>query len=55
MYLIGDSSNDVEMLKDFKGVGMKNSCQEVLKVVKKTYREVSDYLDEIMKDYEDVI
>ena len=55
LYLIGDSSNDVEMLKDFKGVGMKNSCQEVLKVVKKTYREVSDYLDEIMKDYEDVI
>ena len=49
IYVIGDSSNDIEMIKDFNGVGMDNSSLEVLKIVKKTYPEVSDYLNEILK------
>lgn len=50
IYIIGDSSNDVEMLQDFHGVGMTNSCPEILKIVKTTYNEVSDYINEILKN-----
>ncbi len=50
IYIIGDSSNDCEMLHDFNGVGMTNSCDEVLKIVKTTYEEVSDYINEILKE-----
>ena len=48
IYVIGDSSNDIEMISDFNGVGMTKSCDEILKIVKDTYNEVSDYIDEII-------
>lgn len=48
IYLIGDSSNDLEMLKDFKGVCMTNSYPDILKNIKKRYNEVSDYIDDIL-------
>ena len=49
IYVIGDSSNDIEMINEFNGVSMTNSSLEVLKIVKKTYSEVSDYINEILK------
>ena len=49
VFVIGDSSNDIEMIKKYYGVGMKNSCDEILCNVKKTYNEVSDYIDNILK------
>ena len=50
IYVIGDSSNDVEMLNDYHGVGMKNSCKEVLNIVHKTYKTVTDYINDILKE-----
>ena len=48
IYLIGDSSNDLEMLQDFKGVCMTNSYPDILRNIKKRYNEVSDYIDDIL-------
>lgn len=50
IYIIGDSSNDIEMIYDYNGVGMKNSCSDILKIVSKTYNEVSDYIIDILKE-----
>ena len=50
VYVIGDSSNDFEMIKDYHGVGMYNSCDEILSIVNKTYSEVSDYSIDILKE-----
>ena len=49
VYVIGDSENDLEMIKKYNGVGMKNAFPKILKVVKKAYNEVSDYIDEIIQ------
>ena len=49
VYAIGDSSNDIEMLLDYHGVGMTESCDEILKIVSKKYNEVSEYIDDILK------
>lgn len=50
IYIIGDSQNDLEMIKDFHGVGMKNSCPEILNVAKKTYASPEDYINDILKN-----
>ncbi len=50
IYIIGDSSNDLEMIRDYNGVGMINSCQEILKIVHKTYSCVSDYIKDILNN-----
>ena len=50
IYVIGDSSNDTEMLKKYHGVGMNNSCNEILDIVNKTYQEVSDYIIDILNE-----
>lgn len=48
IYVIGDSSNDIEMISDYNGVGMVNSCPEILKITKKKYLTVSDYINDIL-------
>lgn len=50
IYVIGDSSNDLEMIKDFHGVGMNNACQEILNIAKKTYNSVSEFIKDILKE-----
>ena len=50
IYVIGDSSNDYEMIKDYKGAAMTNSYPDILSITKKRYKEVSDYIDSIIKD-----
>ena len=50
VYVIGDSSNDFEMIYDYHGVGMKNSVDEILKIVDKTYSSISDYIHDILKN-----
>ena len=52
IYVIGDSSNDYEMIKDFKGVCMTNSYPDIIKLSKKRYIEVYEYIDEILKNVE---
>lgn len=51
IYVIGDSSNDIEMIKDFNGVRMTNSYPEIIKLTNKSYNTVSDYINEIITKY----
>ena len=48
VYVIGDSSNDIEMIHDFKGAAMASSYPDVLKITKKRFKKVSDYIDSII-------
>ena len=50
VFIIGDSNNDADMLQKYNGVGMKNSCPEVLEIVHKTYSSVSNYIDDILDE-----
>ena len=50
IYVIGDSSNDYEMIKEFKGVCMTNSYPDIIQLSKKRYIDVYEYIDEILKD-----
>ena len=50
IYVIGDSSNDTQMIKKYHGVGMNNSANEILDIVDKTYQEVSDYIIDILEN-----
>ena len=49
IYVIGDSENDLEMIKEYHGVCVDNSYEEVLKICEKHYQNVSDYIDELLK------
>ena len=48
VYVIGDSSNDIEMIHDFKGAAMASAYPDVLKITKKRFKKVSDYIDSII-------
>ena len=50
IYVIGDSYNDYDMLKDYSGVCVKDSCDEILAICEKRYDNVSNYLKEILKE-----
>lgn len=50
IYVIGDSSNDYELIKDFKGVCMTNSYPDIIKLSKKRYVEVYEYIEEILEN-----
>ena len=47
IYIIGDSDNDVEMIKKYHGVGMNISCPSILNIVKKLYPSVRDFIEDI--------
>jgi len=49
IFVIGDSDNDIEMLQEFNGVCVKNSTDEVQKICKKSYNQVFEYINEILK------
>ena len=49
VYVIGDSSNDYQMIKDYNGACMNTSCQEVLNISKKKYKSVHNYIMDILK------
>ena len=50
IYVIGDSSNDLEMIRDYNGVCMTNSYSDVLNIAKEKYDEVYTYIIDILKD-----
>ncbi len=50
VYVIGDSYNDYEMIKDYEGVCMDTSCKEVLDIAKKSYKSVKDYINDILRE-----
>lgn len=49
IYVIGDADNDLEMIRDYEGACMNTSCKEVLKISKKSYKSVHDYIADILK------
>ncbi len=49
IYVIGDSDNDYEMIKDYHGVCMDTSCIEVLNISKNKYKSVRNYIIDILK------
>ena len=48
IYVIGDSYNDYDMIKEYNGVAMTTSYPEILEIVNKTYSSVSDYIKDIL-------
>ena len=50
IYVIGDSYNDFEMIRDYHGVCMNTSCKEVLDISKNRFASVKDYITFILKD-----
>ena len=50
IYIIGDSDNDYEMIKKYHGVCIENSCDEILKIAKAKYINVSNYIEAILKE-----
>lgn len=49
-FVIGDSYNDYEMIKKYNGVCMESSCDDVLEICSKKYVNVSNYIEEILKE-----
>lgn len=49
IYVIGDSDNDYEMIKNYNGVCIDTSCTEVLSIAKNKYKSVRDYITDILK------
>ena len=49
IYVIGDSDNDYEMIKDFNGVCVSNSTDSILNLCKEKYQQVSDYINHLLK------
>lgn len=49
VYTIGDSYNDIEMIKDFKGYAMKESIVKLKAIAKKEYNSVSELINEIIR------
>lgn len=50
IYVIGDSDNDLEMIKNYNGVGIKGNNENINKYATKLYHHVYEYIDEIKKD-----
>jgi len=48
IYVIGDSYNDIEMIKKYKGFSMINSVDDVSKISLKQYSSVSDFIKEVL-------
>lgn len=47
IYTIGDSYNDLPMLKAFHGACVENSNEEIKKEIKEVYKDVASYLEAI--------
>ena len=50
IYVIGDSDNDYEMIKEFNGVAVTLSYPKILEISKRTYASVADYIKDILKE-----
>ena len=49
IYVIGDNHNDYLMIKNYKGSCTHVAIDEVKKIAKKEYQNVSDFINEIME------
>lgn len=48
IYVIGDSSNDYEMIRDFNGSCVSCANELVKSISKKVYRSIDNYIDDIL-------
>jgi len=48
LFVIGDGSNDVEMIKKFNGYAIENANKEIVDLAKKAYANVHNLIDEII-------
>ena len=48
IYVIGDSDNDYAMIKDFNGSCMESATIEILDIAKNKYKNVSDFIKDIL-------
>ena len=48
IYVIGDSGNDYEMIRDFNGVAISESNPDILKIASKKYKSIDNYIDDIL-------
>ncbi len=47
IYVIGDSDNDYEMIRDYHGVCVSGSTESIKEISTKEYEKISDYLKEL--------
>lgn len=50
VYVIGDSDNDITMIKKYNGYCVKNAVDEVKKISSKIYDSVSSLIDDLMEE-----
>ena len=50
IYVIGDSYNDYEMIRDYHGYAINSFCDEVKEVAKKLYPNIDEYIKELLKE-----
>lgn len=48
VYTIGDGINDVDMVRDYNGYRVKNSCDELNTITNKVVDSVNDLIKEII-------
>ena len=48
LFVIGDGSNDVEMIKKFNGYAIENANKEIVDLAKKAYANGHNLIDEII-------
>ncbi len=51
IYTIGDSYNDLEMIKTYNGYAMKNAINELKRIAKKEYNAVFELIEDIKRTY----
>ena len=47
VYTIGDGINDIEMIRDYNGYRVRNSCKELVSVTDRVIDNVSDLISRI--------
>ena len=48
IFTIGDSYNDIEMIKNFNGYCVNNAKEEIKKISQKQYKSVSKLIEELL-------
>lgn len=50
VHVIGDASNDYEMIRDFNGVCISKSTLEILAITKKHYKSIDYYINDLLQE-----
>lgn len=50
IYVIGDSENDIPMIKEYNGFAVEGATDEVKSIASKVYKSVESLIDELMEE-----